>query len=47
MLDKTILIDYLNENVSTQTLKQNSKTPEFKTLLGFFTWLANYTTFSL
>ena len=36
MLDKTMLIDYQYENVSTQNTKQNSKTPEKLTSWAFF-----------
>ena len=34
--DKQMLIQLENENVSTKTLKQNSKTPTVAILLGFF-----------
>ena len=41
MLDKTILIDCLNENVIQKTLKQNSKRA-VKTALFFTINLINY-----
>ena len=36
MLDKTILIDCLNENVRLISFLKNSKTPIVAMLLGFF-----------
>ena len=36
MSDKLILIDCLNENVSTETQLKNSKTPEKSITLAFF-----------
>jgi hypothetical protein len=35
-VDKQMLIRLVNENVSTKTLKQNSKTPMKSNSLGFF-----------
>ena len=35
-VDKQMLNQLVNENVSTKTLKQNSKTPTVAILLGFF-----------
>ena len=36
MLDKTILNELVNENVSTETQLKNSKTPEKSITLAFF-----------
>ena len=36
MLDKQMLNQLVNENVISKPLKQNSKTPDVSTLLGFF-----------
>ena len=35
-VDKQMLNQLVNENVISKTLKQNSKTPDVSTLLGFF-----------